>query len=355
MPAHAVTYSLGELAVRFGCELRGDPNFPVDCVASLSGGPSAIGFVVNGAYRDALRATRLAAVVVDAKFAPDCPTAALIHANPYATFARIAALLHPVRPLSPGVHATAVVDPAARLDATAEIGPFVVVEAGAQIGSHCLVGAHSVVGAGAVIGEGTRLLERTMVCAGTQIGCRCIVHPGAVIGSDGFGNARDGHEWIKLPQIGRVRIGSDVEIGANTTIDRGALGDTVIEDGVRLDNQIQIAHNVTIGAHTAVAACVGIAGSTRIGRRCMIGGGAGIGGQLVIGDDIIIAGFGMVTRSIDQPGMYSSVLPVEDVHLWRRLVGRFKRLDVLTARVRKLETATGKTTTGDGAGQDNDN
>lgn len=175
---------------------------------------------------------------------------------------------------------------------------------------------------------------------------RCLVHPGVVIGSDGFGNARDGEVWLKVPQLGSVRIGDDVEIGANTTIDRGALGDTVIEEGVRLDNQIQVGHNVHIGAHTAIAACTGIAGSTRIGRRCMIGGGTGIGGQIRIGDDIVITGFGMVTNSLEKPGMYSSVIPVEEVRAWRRIVGRIKRLDALVARVRRLEGAAGITTTG---------
>jgi UDP-3-O-[3-hydroxymyristoyl] glucosamine N-acyltransferase len=178
-----------------------------------------------------------------------------------------------------------------------------------------------VVGNAVVIGADTRLLSRVTLCTGTRIGARGILHPGAVVGSDGFGNARDGEAWIKVPQVGGVSIGDDVEIGANTTIDRGALGDTVIEDGVRLDNQIQVAHNVSIGAHTAIAACTGIAGSTRIGRRCMIGGGTGIGGQLTLGDDIIIAGFGMVSRSIDKPGLYSSVIPVEEARLWRRIVG----------------------------------
>jgi UDP-3-O-[3-hydroxymyristoyl] glucosamine N-acyltransferase len=177
------------------------------------------------------------------------------------------------------------------------------------------------------------------------MGARCLIHPGVVIGADGFGNARDGQQWLKVPQLGSVRIGDDVEIGANTTIDRGALDDTVIAEGVRLDNQIQVGHNVQIGAHTAIAACTGIAGSTRIGQRCMIGGGTGIGGQIQIADDIVISGFGMVTNSLSEPGMYSSVLPVEQVRTWRRIVGRIKRLDVLGQRVRQLETAAGITTT----------
>ena len=345
-----MTWSLGELAVRFGCELRGDPDARVGSVASLSGGPGSLGFVANAAYRDALRATTLGAVVLDSKLAGECPTAALVHRNPHATFARIATLLHPAAALVAGVDSSAQVNSTARVDASAQVGPFAVIGAGAVIGPRALVGAHCIVGDDVVVGADTRLLARVTLCAGTRLGARCILHPGAIVGSDGFGNARDGQVWVKVPQVGGVLVGDDVEIGANTTIDRGALGDTLIEEGVRLDNQIQIGHNVSIGAHTAIAACTGIAGSTRIGRRCMIGGGTGIGGQLELGDDIIIAGFGMVTRSIDKPGLYSSVVPVEEARLWRRIVGRIKRLDRTAARIRELEAAAGI-----GArGQDND-
>jgi UDP-3-O-[3-hydroxymyristoyl] glucosamine N-acyltransferase len=345
-----VTWSLGELAVRFGCELRGDPAKRVGSVAALSGGPDSLGFVASAAYRDALRVTRLGAVVVDGQMAEDCPTAALVHRNPHATFARIATLLHPAAAVQPGIDATAHIDAGARIDPGAQVGPFAVIGAGAVIGPRAFIGTQSIVGDGVEIGADTRLLARVTLCPGTRIGARCILHPGAIVGSDGFGNARDGQMWVKVPQVGGVLVGDDVEIGANTTIDRGALGDTVIEEGVRLDNQIQIGHNVSIGAHTAIAACTGIAGSTRIGRRCMIGGGTGIGGQLVLGDDIIIAGFGMVTKSIDKPGLYSSVVPVEEARLWRRIVGRIKRLDVMAARIRKLESAAGI----GAAGQDND-
>ncbi len=346
-----VSHSLGALAVRFGCSLRGDPDIRVADVAPLDGGSSSLGFIASPAWLDQLRATRLAAVIVDERLASECPVAALVHANPHATFARIAALLHPAPPLVPGVHPSAIVHPSASVDDSAEIAALAVIGPGAVIGPRCRLGVQSIVGAEAVLGADTRLHERVMVCTGVRIGSRCILHPGAVIGADGFGNARDGGQWVKVPQVGSVQIGDDVEIGANTTIDRGALGDTVIEAGVRLDNQIQIAHNVVIGEHTAIAACTGIAGSTRIGRRCMIGGGTGIGGQLVIGDDIVIAGFGMVTHSLEKPGMYSSVMPVEEARLWRRLVGRFKRLDVLAGRVRKLEAAVRPAATG----QDDDN
>ena len=347
MPA-AASHTLGELAVRFGCELRGDPAIVVRRVADLHEGaspepasPDSIGFVVGPAWREALRRTHLAAVIVPPSLAADSPVATLVHADPHVVFARVAALLHPPDALAAGVHPSAVVSIDAFIDPSARIGPLAVVEAGARIGPDCQIGPQSYVGAGVELGAGTRLLARVWVGGGAQLGERCLVHPGAVIGSDGFGNAREGVRWIKVPQLGSVRIADDVEIGANTTIDRGALGDTRIDSGVRLDNQIQIGHNVRIGEHTAIAACTGIAGSTRIGARCMIGGGTGIGGQLTIGDDIVIAGFGMVTRSIAEPGMYSSVLPVEEVRLWRRIVARIKRLDALAARVKKLENTAG--------------
>ena len=341
MPPAVASLTLGQLALRFGCTLRGDPQRPIDGVAGLSGGPRSLGFLANPALRAGLRDTRLGAVVIQPRHAGDCPVDALLHANPHATFARIAALLHPAAPLQPGIHATACVQAGASVDASAQVGPFALVGQDARIGPRCQVGAHAIVGAGVVLGADTRLLERSSVLAGCRIGARCIVHPGAVIGADGFGNARDGQAWVKVPQLGGVQVGDDVEIGANTTIDRGALGDTVIGEGVRLDNQIQVGHNVTIGAHTAIAACTGIAGSTSIGSRCMIGGGTGIGGQLSIGDDIVIAGFGMVTRSLRDPGMYSNVLPAEEVRHWRRIVGRIRRLDSLAARVKRLETPGG--------------
>ena len=341
MPAAAVNLTLGELAVRFGCELRGDPAIIVHGVATLQGGADAIGYAASPAWRSAVRQTSLAAVILDESLAADCPVAALVHRNPHATFARVATLLHPRPMLPPGVHATAVIAPDAQVDPSARIGPLAVVEAGAQLGPRCEVGARCFVSAGAVVGADTCLLPGVWLGERVRIGERCMLHPGVVIGSDGFGNARDGARWIKVPQLGGVRIGDDVEIGANTTVDRGALGDTEIATGVRLDNQIQIGHNVRIGAHTAIAACTGIAGSTSIGARCMIGGGTGIGGQLVIGDDIVIAGFGMVTRSISEPGMYSSVIPVEEVRTWRRIVARIKRLDILAGKIRKLENTVG--------------
>jgi UDP-3-O-[3-hydroxymyristoyl] glucosamine N-acyltransferase len=348
MPDNGASPSLGELAVRFGCVLRGDPAREVSSVATLAGGARQLGFLANPGLLDELRTTRLAAVVVAPVHAGRCPegVAALVHPNPHATFARIAAALHPVA-MRPGVHPTAAVDPSARLGAGVAIGPFVVIGAGAVVGDRCSLGAHTVIGDHVVLGADSHLAERVVVLEGCRIGARCRVHPGVVIGSDGFGNARDGVAWVKVPQLGIVRIGDDVEIGANTTIDRGALDDTVIGDGVRLDNLIQVAHNVTIGDHTAIAACVAIAGSTHIGKRCMIGGGTGFSGQLTVADDIVIGGFGQVTHSLPTPGMYSNAMTVEDIRTWRRIAGRIKRIEQLAARVAKLEAAAkGRTNTG---------
>lgn len=333
--------SLGELAERFGCVLRGDPDVMIDSVGPLSGGPSAVGIAFGEGLTEALMKTRLAAVVLQEHAAKLCPVAALIHSSPHPTFARIAAWLHPLAALEPGIHPAAVVHADASVDASAQVEALAFVGAGAVIGARCYVGPHAIVGGDVVVGADTRLLERATVMSGSRIGSRCIVHPGAVIGSDGFGNARENKRWVKVPQLGRVIVGDDVEIGANTTIDCGALDDTVIEDGVRLDNQIQIAHNVTIGAHTAIAACTGIAGSVNIGKHCMIGGGAGISGPATIADDVIIGGFGQVGKSINKPGMYANVILAEEARTWRRIVGRIKRLDKLVARVRRLEVASG--------------
>lgn len=320
--------TLGELAVQFGCELHGDPQLRVSRVATLAAaGEGALGFLANPQYRRQLSGTGATAVVLDAASAADCPVAALVSANPYATYARMAAVLHPPAPLQPGVHAGASVDPAASIDPTAQIDAMVVIGAGARIGARCHIGAGSVIGAGAQLGADCRLHPHVVLADAVRLGERVIVHAGAVIGADGFGFARDGAEWIKVPQLGSVVVGSDVEVGANTTIDRGAIGDTVIEDGVKIDNLVQVAHNVCIGAHTVIAACAGIAGSTRIGRRCMIGGMVGVAGHLDICDDVAVAGLTLVSHSIREPGMYSGAIPAEPVRKWRRLVARFKRLD----------------------------
>src|SRR5665213_140292 len=319
--------TLGELAVRLGCELRGDPLREVDSVATLADAhPRAVTFLAESRHRAALAQTQAAAVVLDARFAAESPVATLIAANPRATYARIAALLYPLPPVVPGIHPSAVVAPDAQVDRDAHVGPLAVIGARTRIGAGAMIGPHCVIGADVVVASQVRLAARVTLCDGVSIGARSILHPGCVVGSDGFGFAPERGAWLKVQQVGSVCIGADVEIGANTTIDRGAIGDTVIAQGVKLDNQIQIGHNVRLGAHTAIAGCTGISGSTVIGERCQIGGACAIGGHLLITDDVHITGFSMISHSIPKPGVYSSGIPFEEARTWRRMVARFKRL-----------------------------
>jgi UDP-3-O-[3-hydroxymyristoyl] glucosamine N-acyltransferase len=333
--------SLGELAVRFGCELRGDPDVRVERVATLANADSrSLAFLANPHYRQQVATTAAGAVVLDAASAASCSTAALVCENPHATYARIAAVLHPYPAAPPGTHPSAVIAPGARIDPSAHVGALSVIGEGAVIGARAFVGPQCLVEEGATLGEDVRLTAHVTVCHSVQIGARTIIQPGAVIGGDGFGFAQERGRWIKVPQTGTVRVGPDVEIGANTTIDRGAIDDTVIEEGVKLDNLIMVAHNVRVGAHSALAAGVGISGSTTIGRRCMIGGHVGIGGHLNISDDVVITGCTMVSHSVSRPGVYSGGIPLEEAHVWRRLVARFKRIDSLVTRLKALERNT---------------
>jgi UDP-3-O-[3-hydroxymyristoyl] glucosamine N-acyltransferase len=321
-------FSLGELAVRFGLELRGEPSLMVRDVATLSHADSGtLSFLSNTRYRRQLESTHATAVLLTPQDAAYCPVAALIDTNPYLAYARIASLIHPPLKQPPGIHPSAVVAASARIAASASIGPLTLIEDDVDIGERAIIGPGCIVQRGAQVGADTLLATRVTVYAGARLGQRCILHAGVVIGGDGFGFAMDGAAWVKVPQVGSVRIGDDVEIGANTTIDRGAIDDTVVDNGVKLDNQIQVGHNVVIGAHTAIAACTGISGSTVIGQRCMIGGSVGFGGHLSIADDVVITGCTMVSHSIKQAGTYSGGIPVEESRVWRRLVARFKRLD----------------------------
>ena len=345
------TASLGELAVRFGCTLQGDPDIRVTHVATLERADSqALAFLANPRYRRFLSQTKAGAVVLDAKSAAQCPVAALIAKNPYAIYARIAALLHPAPPVVAGRHATAVIDPSAVIDPTAAIGPLAVVGARARVGARCAIGPGCVLLDDVTLGADTRLVANVTLCISVAIGERCLVHPGVVIGGDGFGLAPADGEWLKVPQVGGVRIGNDVEIGANTTIDRGAIDDTVLEDGVKLDNQIQIGHNVRIGAHTAIAGCTGISGSTTIGARCMIAGQVGVAGHLSICDDVVVTGRSFVNSSIRKPGYYSGGLTVDESTRFRKNAARFHRLDELARQVRRLTGEAGS----EGAGEDED-
>src|SRR5512143_4032461 len=332
--------TLGELATRFGCDLHGDAALVITRVGTLSGaGPDAVSFLANPAYRSHLAGTRAAAVILDARHRADCPVATLVHSQPYLIYARIASFLYPPPAPKPGIHPTAVVAASARVAPTAEIGPQAVIGEDAVVGAGAVVAAGAFLGDAVRIGEGTRLGPRVVLLAGTRIGARCILHPGCVIGADGFGFAPDSGKWQKIPQIGGVVIGDDVEIGANTTVDRGAIEDTVIEDGVKLDNQVQIAHNVRLGAHTVMAAFSGVAGSTKVGRRCMIAGGVTLLNSLEICDDVMFTFGSIVTKSVDQPGKYSGQLPADIASRWQRNVARFRQLDSLADRLSAAERA----------------
>ena len=350
---------LGDLVARFGGRLESAAgvadvagataaaNTQVSRFAGLTeAGPGELSFLANPRYRKDVAASRASVVLIrqadvdPLRAAGQVPAAVLwICDNPYATFARVAqvfqALAQVVPPpgIAPGAH----VADDARVDPTASIGPGAVIGARSAIGAGTRIGAGCVIGADVQIGPDSLLHPRVVVYDACVLGARAIVHAGAVIGADGFGFARDGAAWVKIPQTGRVVIGADVEIGANTTIDRGAMADTVIGDGVKLDNQIQIGHNVKVGAHTAMAACVGIAGSATVGARCTVGGGAIILGHLSVADDVNISAASVVTHSLHQPGHYTGFYPIGDNAAWEKSAAALKRLPELRARLRRLE------------------
>jgi UDP-3-O-[3-hydroxymyristoyl] glucosamine N-acyltransferase len=331
-------YRLGELVERFGGQLLGDPEVRISQVATLEGaGPEHISFFTNLRYRRQLDTTRAGAVILAAPAADATQRPRIVCDDPYAYFARLSAFLNPPEAIEPGIHPNAAVHPEARLDGSAQVGPH------ASIAAHAVVGAGSVIGPGCSIGQRVRVGQHSRLHANVTvyddcvIGDRVILHSGAVIGADGFGLAMDGGRWRKIPQIGRVLIGDDVEVGANTTIDRGALDDTVIEEGVKLDNQIQIGHNCRVGAHTAIAGCVGIAGSTRIGRYCRIGGSAMIGGHLEIVDNVEISGATAVPKSLLRAGTYSGLFPIALHEDWLKNGSHVRHLDAMYRRLKDLE------------------
>jgi UDP-3-O-[3-hydroxymyristoyl] glucosamine N-acyltransferase len=336
--------TLGELVKQIGGELhRGNPDCSITAVATLQNAAAdEISFLANRHYKRYLRDTHAAAVILSPEDADDCPTAVITSTNPYVSYARAATLISPAPPAKQGIHATASVDENTSIDTAAWIGPHCIVEEGVTIGAGVQLAGGCFVGAGSTIGEDCRLSANVVICHDVIIGNRVNIYPGVVIGSDGFGLANENGKWLNVPQLGSVRVGNDVEIGSNTTIDRGALDDTVLEEGVRLDNQIQVAHNVHIGAHTAIAGCVGISGSAKIGKYCMIGGGSGIVGHLEITDHVIITGMTMVTKSITRPGVYSSGVPAQDNDSWNRNYARFRQLDKLARKIQGLERSLAK-------------
>lgn len=333
-----MSYTLGELATQFGCELAGDPAVVISGVATLStAGKGTIGFVANRAYLQALESTHASAVILHESDLDKCRVNALISANPYLTFARVAQILYPEVVHDPGIHPSATIAKTAVIDASAHIAANAFVDAGSEIAAHACIGPGAVVGPRCLIGEHARIMANCTLVQDVVIGVRSIIHPGAVIGADGFGNAMGDQGWVKVPQIGGVRIGDDVEIGSNSTIDRGAIGDTVIENGVRLDNLVQIAHNVRIGEHTAMAAMTGIAGSTIIGKRCMFAGRSSSVGHVTICDDVIVGADSYISKNIGEPGVYVASFPAEPDKSWKRKAARFRRIDDIITRLKDLE------------------
>lgn len=329
--------SLTELARSLGLPFEGDGSLLIHRVASLANaGSGDIAFFSNRRHREQLATTRASAVIIPNELKQLFQGAKLVSENPQADFARVINLLMPRNELR-GVHPTADVDSTAQIHSQISIGPNVVIGANVRIGQGCVIGPNCVIGADSELGADCCLKANVSIAEGVRLGRRVLVHQGAVIGADGFGLAKEKERWLKIPQIGGVTIGDDVEVGANTTIDRGAIDDTVLEDGVKLDNQIQVAHNVRIGANTAIAACVGIAGSAQIGARCTIGGAAVVLGHLTIVDDVHITAMSLVTQSIDDPGVYSSGTPLESNASWHRNYVRFKQLDDMAKRLKAME------------------
>ncbi|MCE2909072.1 MAG: UDP-3-O-(3-hydroxymyristoyl)glucosamine N-acyltransferase [Burkholderiaceae bacterium] len=333
---------LGELAQHLGGELRGDADALIQRLGPLeTADAQTLSFLANPRYQAQLAATQAGCVIVAPALADLAAArgAALVCADPYHAFARLTQwwAARTRRPAAPGVHASAVVEEGARIDAAASVGPLCFVGRGARIATGAVLGPHCHVGDGAEVGAGTWLKARVMLSEGCRIGARGIVHGGAVIGADGFGFAPHQGRWEKIEQLGAVVIGDDVEIGANTCIDRGALDDTVLGDGVKLDNLVQIGHNVRIGDHTAFAGCVGVAGSARIGRHCTAGGGAIILGHLEIVDHVHITAATLITRSIHKPGQYSGAFPFDDNAAWEKNAATLRQLHALRERLRALE------------------
>ncbi len=339
--------TLGQLAEALGATLKGPEALQITGLATLQeAGPGQLSFLANPQYRKYLDNCQAGAVLLKAADAESFAGNALIVADPYQAYARISHLFDPKPKAVAGIHPSAVVAEDAQVDASASIGPFAVIESGARIEADVSIGAHCFVGARCVVGEGGWLAPRVTLYHDVTIGKRVVIQSGAVIGGEGFGFANEKGIWRKIAQIGGVTIGDDVEIGVNTAVDRGALSDTRIGDGVKLDNQIQIAHNVQIGDHTAMAACVGISGSTRIGKHCMLAGGVGLVGHIDICDNVFVSGMTMVTRSITEPGSYSSGTAMQPLADWRKSAARIRQLDDMAKRLQQLEKRVDTVTSG---------
>ncbi|WP_346829385.1 UDP-3-O-(3-hydroxymyristoyl)glucosamine N-acyltransferase [Pseudomonas abietaniphila] len=347
------TIQLGQLAEFLGATLRGPAEKEITGLATLQeAGPGQVSFLANPQYRKFLATTHAAAVLLKPADAEGYAGDALLIADPYLAYARISHLFDPKPKAAAGIHPTAVVAEDAFVDAAASVGPYAVIESGARIAAGVTIGAHCFIGARSTIGEGGWLAPRVTLYHDVRIGQRVVIQSGAVLGGEGFGFANEKGVWQKIAQIGGVTIGDDVEIGVNTAIDRGAMDDTRIGNGVKLDNQIQIAHNVQVGDHTAMAACVGISGSARIGKHCMLAGGVGLVGHIEICDGVFITGMTMVTRSITEPGSYSSGTAMQPAAEWRKSAARIRQLDDMARRLQQLEKIVEAVTSGGKASSD---
>lgn len=333
-----MSYTLPEIAAQFGGVVQGDNGVRIGQVASLENAEAdQIGFLTDRKYLPQLAKTHAGAVLLSLEHAEATSLPRIVTDNPYAYFARVAGLLNREILPPPGVDPSACVAEGVVVPITSSVGAYATVGEGVHIGENVAIGPGCCVGEGSEIGAGTRLHANAVVYHGCRIGGNCIIHSGAIIGADGFGHAHDEGRWIKIPQIGHVVIGDNVEIGANTTIDRGTLDDTVIEEGAKLDNLIQIGHNCRIGAHTVIAGCVGVAGSARIGRQCRIGGAAMILGHLEIADGVTISPGSMITRSIAKPGTYTALMPFQAHDNWLKTAAHIRHLEALVERVSQLE------------------
>lgn len=333
-------YSLQQIAEALNARLVGDADQQISGIAALDKAEAGqLSFLSNPRYRKQLATTQASAVMIKEDQLDDCQVAALVVDDPYLAYAKISSWFDTRTAAAVGASPQAMVDPSAQVDASARISAGVVIEAGAVIEADVEIGPNSVVGANSRVGEGSRLAANVTLYHDVQLGKRNLIHSSSVVGADGFGFANEQGRWVKISQVGRVITGDDVEIGACTTVDRGAIEDTIIGDGVKIDNQVQVAHNVQIGEHSAMAGCSAVAGSTKIGRRCTIAGGAGLAGHLEIADDVHLTGMAMVTKSLSEKGIYSSGTGISPYPKWRKNVVRFNQLSELANRVTELEKA----------------
>lgn len=332
------TYSLAELVERFGGRIEGDATVRVTGIGSLSrADETQISFLSSPKFREQLASSRARAFILGPGVAGQDGKPHIVCDNPYAYFAHVSGLFNPPPAAEPGIHPAATVHPTAVIGAGCSLAAGVVIERDVRLGEDCVIGPGVVIGQGTVVGRQARFYGNVTVYHQCVIGDRVILHAGAVIGADGFGLANEQGRWVKIPQVGRVVLGNDVEVGANTTIDRGALDDTVIHDGVKLDNQIQVAHNVHIGEHTAIAACTGIAGSAQIGAYCTIGGAAMIFGHIEIADRVNISTNTLITKSLPHAGTYTSALPFSEHSEWLKNAVQMRHLDSMAKRIKALE------------------